>query len=100
MQSAGMLSASQQHFIQKKELDLKTNKMSKASNYQNLLPEIQAIPDNEIIQPGMAVDICKQEAENLYDWAVIDIDKLMARGLNGNIIMVILLGTDSCSSRN
>jgi hypothetical protein len=70
--------------------------MSNATDYQALLPEIQAIPDNEIIQPIIPVDIFNQEAENLYHWATTDKDKLMARGLNENNIMELLPGTGAC----
>ena len=56
--------------------------MSNNENYLSKLNEINAIPDEAIKRPGLPVGIYLQECENLYQWALEDIDKLLTVGVS------------------
>lgn len=96
MKSAGMYDSMPAFFTKEFSTKKTFTAMSNATDYQDLLPEIQAIPDEEIIQPDMPVDIFNQEAENLFPWALQDKNKLIARGLKETTINELLPGIGAC----
>ncbi len=70
--------------------------MSNSTDFDLLVPEIEAIPDKKIQLPAIPVTIYNQEGENLYHWAIDDKDKLVARGLDVAIFEGILSATGAC----
>jgi len=59
--------------------------MSSASDYNELLPLIQAINPEQVLTPTMPVDVYVQEVENLYHWCVDDQAALIGAGLDWNL---------------
>lgn len=55
--------------------------MANTEDYNAKLAEIQAIPNEEVKDPGMPVDIALQEAENLYHWSLDDAGQLAVVGI-------------------
>lgn len=51
------------------------------TDYQTLLPEIEAITEAQLKLPNMPIDVAVQEAINLKEWAETDQEKLIAVGL-------------------
>jgi len=55
-----------------------TSLMAEKDDYLELLPLIQALPDEETITPTMPVDTAKKEAELLQRWLQADLPKFKA----------------------
>ena len=70
--------------------------MSSSADYNQLLPEIQAIRPENVAAPNMPVDVFVQEAENLYHWCVDDQAALTGAGLNGNLINLLPVRSGAC----
>ncbi len=64
--------------------------MSNSTDYQDLLSEIQANPDKEILHSDMPVNVFNQETKNFYYWGIGNKDKLAARGLEEITILDLL----------
>lgn len=60
--------------------------MSNRSEYEQLKEHIEAISEKEIKVPNMPVEVFIIEAEALYNSALLDKEKLMARGLKMEVI--------------
>jgi hypothetical protein len=60
--------------------------MSSQEDYAAKLPEIQAIPDDQVKIHIMPVDAFLQEAENTYQWCQQDKTQLVAAGLDWNLV--------------
>lgn len=70
--------------------------MSSSNDYNQLLPEIQAIKPEAVLVPNMPVDVFVQEAENLFHWCVDDQDALTSAGLDGNLINLLPVRSGAC----
>ncbi|WP_163322652.1 hypothetical protein [Draconibacterium mangrovi] len=56
--------------------------MSNIEDYNAKLAEIEAIPNEEVKDPGMPVNVALQEAENLYHWSLDDAEELAVVGID------------------
>jgi len=70
--------------------------MSSTADYNELLPEIQAITPEKTVAPTMPVDAFVQEAENLYHWCIDDQATLVAAGLSPDFITSLLVRAGAC----
>ena len=55
--------------------------MSNKQNYQDKLEVINAITVEDTLEPNLPVDTFLQESENLYLWALTDVEKLTGIGI-------------------
>lgn len=60
--------------------------MSNIDDYNALLATIQAIPEEQVKEPSIPVDVYLQEAENLSKWALNDVDALSVVGITREMI--------------
>ncbi len=60
--------------------------MSNKTDYDAKLAVIEAIPEEEVLTPYIPVDVYLQEAENLYHWALDDLEKLTGAGTSKELI--------------
>lgn len=60
--------------------------MANIDDYNAKLAEIQAIPIDEVKEPGIPVDVALQETENLYHWVLDDFEKLKLVGITNAMI--------------
>jgi len=70
--------------------------MSSSADYNELLPEIQAITPEKTVAPTMPVDVYVQEAENLYHWSLDDQAALTAAGLSADFITSLPVRAGAC----
>ena len=70
--------------------------MSSISDYNDLLPEIQAIKPEDVLSPTMPVDVFVQEAENLYHWCPDDQAALTHAGLDWNLVVGLPFRAGAC----
>lgn len=70
--------------------------MSTTTEFNELKELIEAMDDQEIILPNMPVDEFNQEAEDLYQLALRDKEKLVARGLKEESIDLLNKATGAC----
>lgn len=70
--------------------------MSSTSDYNELLPEIQAIPTAEILIPNMPINVFVQEAEDLYHWSLVDQAILVSGGLSPEMITALQARAGAC----
>ena len=55
-------------------------------DYENKLAAIQAVSEADVATPNIPISVAVQEAENLYYWCQPDKDKLVAAGLNWELV--------------
>lgn len=60
--------------------------MSDQSDFETLLPTLQAIAASDIKTCPMPIGLYAQEAENLFHWANQDRELLLGAGLDGNLL--------------
>ena len=60
--------------------------MASSDDYQAKIAEIEAIPDDDLKSASMPVDVFLQELENSYKWVQEDKDRLIAAGLDWNLV--------------
>jgi len=70
--------------------------MSSTTDYNDLLPTLQAILPENVSTPNMPVDVYVQEAENLYHWSKDDLKALSGAGLDGNLINLLSVRAGAC----
>lgn len=70
--------------------------MSSASDYNDLLPFIQAIPAEQVVSPTMPVDVYVQEVENLWHWCLDDQATLIGAGLDWNLAASLPARAGAC----
>ncbi|MCY1720704.1 hypothetical protein OU798_10140 [Prolixibacteraceae bacterium Z1-6] len=70
--------------------------MANIDDYNATLAEIQAIPNEEVKEPGMPVDIALQEAENLHHWSLDDADQLQVVGVTNKMIEDLAIRAGAC----
>lgn len=70
--------------------------MPSSTDYNELLPVIQAISPESVVTPNMPVDVYVQEAENLYHWSSDDQVALSNAGLSLNSINNLAVRAGAC----
>jgi len=70
--------------------------MSSTTDYNELLPEIQAIIPEKTLAPTMPIDVCVQEAENLHHWSLGDQVALSGAGLAPDLITKLPARAGAC----
>ncbi|WP_321997497.1 hypothetical protein [Draconibacterium orientale] len=70
--------------------------MANTEDYNAKLAEIEAIPNEEVKDPGMPVDVALQEAENLYHWSLDDTEKLGVVGIRRTQIEDLPVRAGAC----
>jgi len=70
--------------------------MPSSTDFNELLPVIQAISPESVITPNMPVDVFVQEAENLYHWSLDDQDALGNAGLSLNSVTNLAVRAGAC----
>ncbi|WP_159519411.1 hypothetical protein [Sunxiuqinia indica] len=70
--------------------------MANIDDYNAKLAEIQAIPDEEVKEPGIPVDVFLQEAENLHHWSLDDSDSLKVVGITKAMIDELPVRAGAC----
>lgn len=70
--------------------------MPSSTDYNELLPVIQAISPESVVTPNMPVDVYVQEAENLYHWSFDDQVALSNAGLSLNSINNLAVRAGAC----
>jgi len=70
--------------------------MSSLSDYNDLLPVIQAIVPGDVMTPTMPVDVFVQEAEDLFHWCPIDQVALMNAGLDWSLVDSLPIRAGAC----
>jgi hypothetical protein len=70
--------------------------MSSLSDYNDLLPFIQAIVPGDVLTPTMPVDVFVQEAEDLFHWCQKDQAALMNAGLDWNLVNNLPIRAGAC----
>lgn len=66
--------------------------MANIDDYNAKIGEISAIPDKEVSEPGIPVDVFLQEAENLHKWSLMDAVALSAVGITPEMINNLSVG--------
>jgi len=70
--------------------------MSNIDDYNEKLPDIQAIPDEEAQDPAIPVDVALQEAENLHHWSLDDAAALAVVGITTDMINDLPVWAGAC----
>jgi hypothetical protein len=70
--------------------------MSSVNDYQQLLPEIQAIVSENVLTPVVPIDVYLQEAENLAHWCPDDQTALTNAGLNWDLVTSLPIRAGAC----
>lgn len=70
--------------------------MSTTTDYNELLPEIQAIQPADVMIPNMPIDVFVQESENLYHWCKDDQQALTLAGLDWNLATGLPARSGAC----
>ncbi|WP_340113601.1 hypothetical protein [Maribellus mangrovi] len=70
--------------------------MANIDDYNAKLAEIQAIPDEEVKEPGIPVDVALQEAENLHHWSLDDATALQVVGITTDMIDDLPVRAGAC----
>jgi len=70
--------------------------MANIDDYNAKLDTIKAIPDGEINEPSMPVDVFLQEAEDLYHWSLDDAEQLAVVGITAEMISDLPVRAGAC----
>lgn len=70
--------------------------MSNKQNYQDKLEVINAITVEDTLEPNLPVDTFLQESENLYLWALTDVEKLTGIGISQAMLDDLPVRADAC----
>lgn len=70
--------------------------MANIDDYNDLLADIQAIPDEETTEPTLPVDVALQEAENLHHWSLDDAAALEVVGITADMISALPVRAGAC----
>jgi len=70
--------------------------MSNIDDYNEKLPDIQAIPDAEAVAPLIPVEVALQEAENLHHWSLDDATALAVVGITIDMINDLPVWAGAC----
>lgn len=70
--------------------------MANNDDYNARLTDIQAIPDAEVKEPSIPVDVFLQEAENLHHWSLDDATALQVVGITTEMIDDLPVRAGAC----
>lgn len=70
--------------------------MGNQNDYVELLDNIRAIPNDEVKEPNIPVDVALQESEDQYKWAIKDVAQLATVGLTQDRLDNLLVRTGAC----
>jgi len=70
--------------------------MSTRDDFTQLKETIEAIDEKQVLIPDIPVDVFNQEAEDLYQVALADKEKLLVRGLSEQSIMMLNTAAGAC----
>lgn len=70
--------------------------MSNIDDLNAKLADIQAIPNEEVKEPGIPVDVFMQEAENLSKWSLDDLEALKVVGITKAMINDLAVRAGAC----
>jgi hypothetical protein len=70
--------------------------MANIEDYNAKIEDILSIPDNEVTEPNMPVDVGLQEAENLYAWSSMDKIPLATVGITTETLNDLPIRTGAC----
>lgn len=70
--------------------------MANIDDYNARIGEISAIPDDKAPEPVMPVDVFLQEAENLYQWSLMDVVALATIGISAAVLNEIPIRAGAC----
>ncbi|WP_321288176.1 hypothetical protein [uncultured Sunxiuqinia sp.] len=70
--------------------------MANIDDYNAKLADIQAIPDHDVKEPSIPVDVFLQEAENLHHWSLGDSDPLKVVGITMAMIKDLPVRAGAC----
>ena len=70
--------------------------MSSTTDYNELLPEIQAIAPENVSTPNMPVGVFVQEAEDLFHWSETDQAALVNAGITVEMIFTLPARSGAC----
>jgi len=70
--------------------------MSTTQNFEALKETIEAVDEKQVLIPDTPVDVFNQEAEDLYQVALVDKEQLMARGLSEETIDLLPQAAGAC----
>ena len=70
--------------------------MANIDDYNVKLSDIQAISDEETLEPGIPVDVALQEAENLHHWSLDDAAALAVVGVTTDMINDLPVRAGAC----
>ena len=75
---------------------LNVTKMANIDDYNAKLADIQAIPEEEVKEPGIPVEVALQEAENLHHWSLDDAGELKVVGITMAMINELPVRAGAC----
>lgn len=70
--------------------------MANIDDYNAKIGEILSIPDNEVTEPNMPVNVALQEAENLHKWSLMDTEKLATVGVSAEKLNDLPVRAGAC----
>ena len=70
--------------------------MANIDDYNVKIEDILSIPDNEVTEPNMPVDVGLQEAENLHAWSLMDAVPLAKVGITTEMLNDLPIRTGAC----
>lgn len=70
--------------------------MANIDDYNARIGEISTIPDDKAPEPVMPVDVFLQEAENLYQWSLMDVAALATIGISAAVLNEIPVRAGAC----
>ncbi|MCY1719373.1 hypothetical protein OU798_03415 [Prolixibacteraceae bacterium Z1-6] len=70
--------------------------MSNQNDYDELLETIKAIPNDQLKEPNIPVDVALQESEDLYKWTGKDVARLATAGFTQEKLDNLLVRTGAC----
>jgi hypothetical protein len=70
--------------------------MANIDDYNASIDAIRAIADDKALEPTMPVDVFLQEAENLYQWSMMDVAALATIGITSTVINELPVRAGAC----
>lgn len=70
--------------------------MANLDDYNSKLQHIKSIANEDITTPSIPVDIYLQESEDLYHWAMQDIEQLQRAGISVDFLKDLPIRTGAC----
>ena len=70
--------------------------MSSTTDFNELLPVLNAMKPADVLTPNIPIDVFVQEAENLYHWCLDDQQALTKVGLDWNLVTTLPVRAGAC----